>query len=146
MTVRLRGHHLLCLLTYASKGYSPAFVANADAVADRVFDGEAIRIVEGADDICAPLLGTTGHHCDGRTAERRDRLALADIGVYLGRRLAVGAVLQPDADERRALAQAFAAGRVRAACANCVWQRHCGLVARRAFAGTRWNGREKPRP
>ena len=26
MTIRLRAHHLLCLLTYAGKGYSPAFI------------------------------------------------------------------------------------------------------------------------
>ena len=27
MTVRLRAHHLLCMLTYVGKGYSPAFCA-----------------------------------------------------------------------------------------------------------------------
>ena len=36
MTVRLRAHHLLCLLTYVGKGYSPAFTANYDAIAGRL--------------------------------------------------------------------------------------------------------------
>ena len=32
MTIKLRAHHLLCLLTYVGKGYSPAFTANYDRV------------------------------------------------------------------------------------------------------------------
>ncbi|OWU61413.1 2Fe-2S ferredoxin, partial [Staphylococcus aureus] len=40
MTIRLRGHHLLCMLTYVGKGYSPAFVENYDAMAGRLGRGE----------------------------------------------------------------------------------------------------------
>ena len=39
MTVRLRAHHLLCLLTYVGKGYSPAFTANYDKVVRRLGEG-----------------------------------------------------------------------------------------------------------
>ncbi len=38
--VRLRAHHLLCLLTYVGKGYSEAFVRRADALAARLSAGE----------------------------------------------------------------------------------------------------------
>ena len=50
MTVRLRPHHLLCLLTYVGKGYSPAFTANYDAIAMRIEQGEELLIVSGPDD------------------------------------------------------------------------------------------------
>ncbi len=46
MTVRLRTHHLLCLLTYVGRGYSPAFVENMDQVAARLSEGrEGILVV-----------------------------------------------------------------------------------------------------
>jgi len=55
--VRLRAHHLLCILTFAGKGYSPAFVANMAGVVARIGAGEPIEVVAGPDDICAPLEG-----------------------------------------------------------------------------------------
>ena len=39
MTVRLRPHHLLCLLSYIGRGYSPAFSANMTRVARRLGAG-----------------------------------------------------------------------------------------------------------
>jgi uncharacterized protein len=64
MAVRLRPHHLLCMLSYAGRGYSPAFVANFDAVVRRLEAGEEIVVVSGADDICIPLLCEDRAHCD----------------------------------------------------------------------------------
>ncbi len=54
MTVELRPHHLLCMLTYVGKGYSPAFCANYDAVLARLSAGEEILLVDGPDSVCAP--------------------------------------------------------------------------------------------
>ena len=56
MTIHLRPHHLLCLLTYVGKGYGDAFIRNYDRIAQRLSMGEAIMVVDGPDDICAPLL------------------------------------------------------------------------------------------
>jgi len=84
VTLRLRPHHLLCLLTYAGKGYSPAFVANLDAVASRVASGETVEIVAGPDDICRPVAADPDHHCHAARIVRRDRLAARDVGRTLG--------------------------------------------------------------
>ena len=46
MTVRLRAHHLLCLLTYVGKGYSPAFTANYDKMVKRLAGGEDVLKIE----------------------------------------------------------------------------------------------------
>jgi len=40
VTIRLRAHHLLCILTYVGKGYTPGFTVNYDRVARRMSDGE----------------------------------------------------------------------------------------------------------
>ena len=78
MTVRLRPHHLLCLLTYVGKGYSAAFVANYDAIARRLSRGEHIEIVDGPDDICRPLLGEPEPHCWRDSVIVRDEQAARD--------------------------------------------------------------------
>ena len=58
MTIRLRPHHLLCLLTYSGKGYSAAFTANYDVIAGQISQGEDILIVEGPDDSAHHSLAT----------------------------------------------------------------------------------------
>jgi hypothetical protein len=52
--VRLRGHHILCLLGFRGLGYSPEFVENMTRVHARVFShGAVVEIALGQDDICA---------------------------------------------------------------------------------------------
>ncbi len=82
MTVRLRGHHLLCMLTYIGKGYSPAFVDNYDTIAERLSGGEDIEIIDGPDDICQPLLCTGDCHCFNESVVVRDRLALMRLDLH----------------------------------------------------------------
>ncbi len=48
MTITLRAHHLLCVLTYSGKGYSPAFVTNFDSVVRRLQAGEALEILNSS--------------------------------------------------------------------------------------------------
>lgn len=55
MTLALRAHHLLCMLTYAGRGYSPDFVRNFDHITARLAAGAPITLVHGPDAICAPL-------------------------------------------------------------------------------------------
>jgi hypothetical protein len=82
VTVRLRAHHLLCLLTYVGKGYTPAFTANYDVVVARLNAGEDVHLVEGPDDICAPMLAD-GHHCLNASITERDRQAMDAVAALL---------------------------------------------------------------
>ena len=59
-----RAHHLLCMLTFAGDGYTPEFVANFAAIVARIGAGEAVELVDGPDDVCAPLDGPDDIHCD----------------------------------------------------------------------------------
>ncbi|MCD1637023.1 DUF1284 domain-containing protein [Martelella mediterranea] len=136
MTVRLRPHHLLCMLTYAGKGYSPAFTANMTVVVERIAGGEPIEIVSGPDDICRPLLSEPDPHCQRESVQVRDRRASQDVGQLLG--VAISAGELPALAEGRLdmLRQAFRDGKIRAACRDCEWQDLCGGISDDDFAGT----------
>lgn len=129
MTIRLRPHHLLCLLTYAGKGYSVAFVANFDAIAARLSAGEDILIVSGPDDICAPVLGEAEPHCLRDGVAERDRQAAASVGTLLGYSIAEDMELQFHPSLLRSMRDAFSSGRTRGACGGCEWFGLCSSIA-----------------
>ncbi len=137
MTIRLRGHHLLCVLTYVGKGYTPGFTENYDRVAGRLAGGEEIVLVDGPDDICAPLLDRDDAHCRGTSVLQRDVDALVSVGALLERVLAPGSRITPDASYLAAMRMAFAGGEVRTACKGCEWSGLCDTVSASGFAGTR---------
>jgi hypothetical protein len=135
--VRLRGHHLLCVLTYLGRGYSPSFIAGLSAIAGRLAAGAPVEIVAGPDDVCAPLIAEEAEpHCLGPDPAERDDRALADIGALLGVPLAPGAGIATLVPHLDALRSAFADDRVRAACRGCSWQAVCSDIAASGFAGT----------
>ncbi|WP_366654778.1 DUF1284 domain-containing protein [Fodinicurvata sp. EGI_FJ10296] len=137
--VRLRGHHLLCLLTYVGRGYTAEFVANFDLLATALSDGvRRIRIVDGPDDICRPVENCPDSHCHEPRVKRRDAAALVDIGRILGCDLLPGADIELDRDRIARLRAAFAEGSARSACQGCQWHRICSDVADSGFDGTRF--------
>ena len=143
MTVRLRAHHLLCLLTYAGKGYSPAFTTNYDAIAGRLGQGEEILLVAGPDDVCAPLLGEAAPHCRNESVIERDRLAANDVGDLLDRRIRAGVKLSLNEAMATQLRQAFSTGRTRSGCQGCEWFSLCTTMATGGYTGARLHPPEK---
>lgn len=135
--VRLRPHHLLCLLTYAGKGYSQAFTAGFDALVTRLSQGAPVHVVDGPDDICAPLLGDATAHCHHDSVRQRDQRAAMDLGALLQRPVGTGAVVGVDAASLAAWRTAFAQGRTRSACAGCEWQPLCSTIAAEGFGAAR---------
>ena len=135
MTIRLRPHHLLCLLTYVGKGYSAAFTANYDAIAARIGDGEDVLIVTGPDDICAPLLNDAEPHCHRDSVIERDRLALRDLGELLAVPPRLGQSIALEPVLLKQLREAFATGRTRAACVGCEWHGLCTSISAGGYAG-----------
>lgn len=133
MTVRLRAHHLLCVLTYVGRGYTPAFTRNMTAIAHRLAAGEAVLVVEGPDDICRPLLTEDAPHCLGDSVRRRDAQAARDVAALLGAPVGVGQKLTLDFPTLARLRAGFDAGATRTACGGCEWQELCGEVAAGGF-------------
>ncbi|MCX8292996.1 DUF1284 domain-containing protein [Phyllobacterium sp. 0TCS1.6A] len=137
MTVRLRPHHLLCMLTYVGKGYSEAFVDNYDRIIARLSAGEDVLICEGPDDVCGPLLVSADAHCRRESVTVRDRNALREVGLLQGRPLAVGDTMRLDAGLLAAFRDAFAKGATRSACGGCEWADLCSRVAKSGFDNVR---------
>ncbi|MEM5584828.1 DUF1284 domain-containing protein [Roseibium sp. AS2] len=135
MTVSIRAHHLLCMLTYLGKGYTEDFVRNYSAVIDRLNAGEGIRLVGGPDEICAPMLNENVCHCHNDSVRERDNLAAQAIGSVVGRELAPGNLLRLDAATTQQLRDAFAAASIRTACTSCEWQALCTRIARNNYRG-----------
>lgn len=130
MTVRLRAHHLLCLLTYIGKGYSPGFTANYDRIVARLNRGETIFIVQGPDDICAPLLKEEAEpHCQQDSVAERDERAAESVAALLGRPVRTGTRLDLGPAYLETMRQAFSAGQMRAACEGCEWSTLCDAIA-----------------
>jgi hypothetical protein len=138
MTIRLRPHHLLCMLTYAGKGYSPAFTANYDVIAGRIARGEDILIVEGPDDVCAPLLGDDDAHCWRDSVTKRDQLASRDLTLLLARPIQAGQRLALSSTLLSRMRQAFAKNRTREACLGCEWNTLCTAIAAEGYRATRF--------
>lgn len=136
MTVRLRAHHLLCILTYVGKGYSPAFTDNMTVIAKRIAGGEAIEIVDGPDVICAPRRAETNPHCRDGSVQLRDLLAAQDIGTILEVSVQCGERLTLDKRSLKKLRAAFVRGEIRPACRHCRWDETCTAVATNGYRGT----------
>jgi len=132
----LRPHHLLCLLTYAGRGYSPGFVANFDRIAARIAAGQGVTLVDGPDSVCAPCLDDPAAHCRNDSVRQRDAAAGAALAPLLGP-LHPGRTLVLDAATLGRLRAAFARGDIRSACQGCEWRDLCSAIADQGFAAAR---------
>ncbi len=140
MTIRLRAHHLLCLLTYMGKGYSPAFVENYDRIAKRLSDGEDIVMVEGPDDICAPISAAQDAHCHRDSVGDRDQKAAEDVGHLLGIPISTGVPVPNSPALFQRMRAGFASGQTRSACSGCEWSSLCTTVAAAGYDKVRVHG------
>lgn len=135
--VQVRGHHLLCMLTFEGMGYTEAFSRTFREMIDRIGDGEPIEIVDGPDQACRTVLDDPAaphKHCVLARIKARDRLALTAASAVLGRPLAPGSKLVLTQAMLAALRGAFADGRLRPACKRCQWRDVCTAEARAGFS------------
>lgn len=138
MPIRIRPHHLLCMLTFAGKGYSPEFIANFDRIAHLIASGDqTVEIVLGPDDICAPILTGSDCHCENPSVSERDRLAAEALTDLLKQPVRENTRLHFDAATLDRMREAFAAGTIRKACEGCQWSPFCDAIAKDKFVETR---------
>lgn len=86
MAIRLRGHHLFCLLGYRGKGYSDGFCANMTEIYEtlRQKPDTEIEIIEGPDEICRAFPDDQPSHCLNASVFRKDRAILAKLALEPG--------------------------------------------------------------
>lgn len=145
MTTRLRPHHLLCMLTFAGNGYTPAFVRNFEEVVRRIsIGGETVEIVEGPDDVCAPLLTESDCHCSSANVTVRDHQAAEDLSNLLRQPIQPKEQVLLDQETLDVLREAFAVGTIRRACIGCQWAPLCDVIAQNRFTGTQLLNKGNP--
>jgi uncharacterized protein len=135
--LRIRPHHLLCVLTFAGNGYSPEFVANFQRIANLIASGShTLEIVFGPDDICSTILADPECHCRNAGVLDRDRLAVEALTTLLPSPIEEHSRLQLDPDTLNQLRTAFKTGSIRKACHGCQWSPLCDSVAKDSFSET----------
>ena len=141
--VKLRGHHLHCVLTYVGHGYTEAFSEIMARLVEQINAGSPVEIVVGLDDICAALhCGDNGDykdssHCFNATVTDRDVKAIADLVTFFQRPINTGTILNYDAETVAKLRQAFVDGKIRMACKGCEWFDVCSGIAACGFDGVK---------
>ncbi|PIC63362.1 hypothetical protein CSV79_12035 [Sporosarcina sp. P13] len=101
--IKLRGHHLFCLLGYRGMGYSKEYAENMTAVhsALRQRPDTLIQIMKGPDYLCAKFPDDQPYHCEDQGIYVRDSEILKRLGLKFGdvlpwreveRRIRVGVV------------------------------------------------------
>ncbi|HAX91147.1 MAG TPA: DUF1284 domain-containing protein [Rhodospirillaceae bacterium] len=142
--IDLRGHHVLCLLTYIGRGYSTSFTENLNTIVSAFHRGHAAKIVSGYDALChcestpfhCPHKGSTA--CRTASVETKDKRTLSALRVFAPHagHWQIGQAFhftQPLVAELR---QAFKAGSIRPACSSCEWQGLCDEIAASDFRRT----------
>ncbi|MEX2414948.1 MAG: DUF1284 domain-containing protein [Paenibacillaceae bacterium] len=83
MSIRLRGHHLLCLLGYRGMGYSEPFAKNMTGVYEQLWLEPAtpVTIVKGSDDLCKSFPCDQPNHCDNHNVHERDEFIRKHLGL-----------------------------------------------------------------
>ena len=122
-TVRLRGHHLLCVWGFRGLGYNLEFVQNLwDVVglleATRERDGE-IEIVEGPDDICRACPHLFGVRCRRGGLVREDKIKAQDAWALIAVDLLPGRHSWKEVTAR--VATQVPPERLGQLCGECVW-------------------------
>ena len=139
--IELRAHHLLCMLTFAGKGYSPGFVAKFHSVARAINQGTPGKIIAGPDELCACVIAEDPEpHCHNASVTARDLTAARDVGDKLGIVIEPGTILSFDNQTIALMRSWFRSGITRRACIECQWHELCTRLAEDDFAGCELEG------
>ena len=119
--LKIRGHHLLCLLGFRGRGYSPAFVEAMRRVSE-VFRSDAdtpIVLVTGCDIICA----SCPHNIDGECRKSPDAaIRINDKDAAILKKLGFRANSCTTPKEAMAkVKEIFSPGDITAMCGQCQW-------------------------
>jgi hypothetical protein len=122
--LRIRGHHLLCMLGFRGLGYSAGFVANMQAVVDAFLSDPppAVEVVIEADSICRACPHLSEGACARKESSEervrsKDSAVLGVLGIAAGSRMT--------ASELRArVAGRVSVSTLESLCARCGWWGH----------------------
>ncbi|PIC67561.1 hypothetical protein CSV78_06545 [Sporosarcina sp. P16a] len=81
--IKLRGHHIFCLLGYRGMGYSAEYTENMTKIHDvlRERPDTLIQIIKGPDYLCAKFPQGQPYHCQDDGIYERDAVILHKLGL-----------------------------------------------------------------
>lgn len=117
MSIRLRGHHLLCLLGYRGMGYSEEFAANMTQIYEQLRNQPQtiILITEGPDDLCICFPTDQVNHCKDQNVYERDQIIIRQLGLKLGTEVTWGEILSK-------VRKSVVPENIPVWCSTCPWQ------------------------
>jgi len=131
-----RGHACVRCTMTDRRGNAPLFLC-VDEIAARITSGTAIFIVDGPDDLCAPLQRkdhACASHCLTQMTRQRDALALAFVGALLGLSLQTSVPFTLSAEHIGLMRQHFRnEPRFRRASMDCEWRGLCDEIVVSGF-------------
>ena len=81
--IKLRPHHIFCILNYEGKGYSKEFNDKMKELIKRLGEGENFELVFGADSLCAACPNLKNGVCETEEKVRRyDKTTAELLGLY----------------------------------------------------------------
>ncbi len=138
--VRLRSHHLLCALTFRSRGYGQDFVIRFESFIDRIMQSSPLLLIAEPDELCQSKQNCGG--CDSSVSVGRDQLALEALEALLPTMINSKIEYLTDSDLLH-LRENFADGSARAACKGCNWFDICSHEAQQNFRRARLQPRSR---
>ena len=84
--LKLRGHHLFCLLGYQGMGYSEEYVENMTSLHQMLREEPEtwVQLIEGPDQLCEKYPNSGKYHCQDQHIGDRDRVILEKLGLKIG--------------------------------------------------------------
>lgn len=130
--IKLRGHHIFCLLGYRGMGYSEEYAKNMTKIHTTLRErpDTLVQIIKGPDHLCAKFPDDQPYHCEDHGIYLRD----ADILKRLG--LKFGDVLPWREAERRIRLHVVPSD-IAVTCKTCSWRSYgyCEQGVQRAIDG-----------
>lgn len=86
MVLKLRGHHLFCLLGYRGMGYSEEYVKNMTILHQTLRNepNTFIQLVNGPDQLCEKYPNSGDYHCENKNIYEKDAIILKKLGLEIG--------------------------------------------------------------
>ncbi|WP_138753862.1 DUF1284 domain-containing protein [Paenibacillus sinopodophylli] len=118
MTIRLRGHHLLCLLGYRGMGYSDDFCTNMTFIYEtlRTKPQTEVEIIIGPDDVCKAYPPDKAYHCEG-SVYGLDEAVLVKLGLEEGIRESWHSLCSR-------VAESMIPADIQILCTTCPWEKY----------------------
>lgn len=136
--LELRAHHLLCALTFRSRGYGPDFVRRFSDIVDQLQQNPRVQLSQQADVLCRS--GQNCGQCNSTISSDRDQKAIKELGQLLHLDdLDIDPYIQLSPSLLGELQQGFLEGSIRSACNGCAWFDFCTGIANDGYRRARLN-------